>query len=135
MTHRTQITHEDEQYTRLLSEPRRTELGFAELVRRAVDKTYGAVSVTDTPHALDTSRTVAGAIETWTVRSTPRLCGADSAAGWPARDDSRRHPVLIEVDEVWRNGAAGLAHRYALIQASTRSTTSSPQQLERSGAS
>jgi len=41
MTHRTQITLADEQYTRLRAESRRSGLGLAELVRRAIDHTYG----------------------------------------------------------------------------------------------
>jgi len=40
MSHRTQITLQDEQYARLLSETERTGLGLAELVRRAVDVVY-----------------------------------------------------------------------------------------------
>ncbi|RHW28257.1 hypothetical protein D0Z08_04555 [Nocardioides immobilis] len=40
MSHRTQITLEDEQYARLLAEGSRSGLGLAELVRRAVDVVY-----------------------------------------------------------------------------------------------
>ncbi len=40
MSHRTQITLTDEQYARLLDESRRSGLGLAELVRRALDRTY-----------------------------------------------------------------------------------------------
>jgi hypothetical protein len=40
MSHRTQITLEDQQYERLLAEASRTGLGLAELVRRAVDFVY-----------------------------------------------------------------------------------------------
>jgi hypothetical protein len=43
MSHRTQITLTDEQYERLRAESRETGLGLAELVRRAVDRSYGAV--------------------------------------------------------------------------------------------
>lgn len=42
MSHRTQITLSDEQYERLRSESDRTGLGLAELVRRAVDRSYGS---------------------------------------------------------------------------------------------
>lgn len=42
MSHRTQITLTDEQYERLRSESERTGLGLAELVRRAVDSSYGS---------------------------------------------------------------------------------------------
>ena len=42
MSHRTQITLTDEQYERLRSESERTGLGLAELVRRAVDRSYGS---------------------------------------------------------------------------------------------
>ena len=41
MSHRTQITLEDEQYALLRAESARTGLGLAELVRRALDATYG----------------------------------------------------------------------------------------------
>lgn len=42
MSHRTQITLTDEQYARLRDESARTGLGLAELVRRAVDRSYGS---------------------------------------------------------------------------------------------
>jgi hypothetical protein len=42
MSHRTQITLTDEQYERLRTESERTGLGLAELVRRAVDRSYGS---------------------------------------------------------------------------------------------
>lgn len=42
MSHRTQITLTDAQYKRLRRESRRTGMPLAELVRRAVDGTYGA---------------------------------------------------------------------------------------------
>ncbi len=44
MSHRTQITLEDDQYARLQRESRETGLGLAELVRRALDQVYGASS-------------------------------------------------------------------------------------------
>lgn len=40
MSHRTQITLTDEQYERLQSESERTGSSMAELVRRAIDRTY-----------------------------------------------------------------------------------------------
>lgn len=40
MSHRTQITLEDGQYARLMAESASTGLSLAELVRRAVDRTY-----------------------------------------------------------------------------------------------
>lgn len=55
MTHRTQITLEDEQYERLRAESRRSGLGLAELVRRAVDRTYGTTSADEVKRALDAS--------------------------------------------------------------------------------
>lgn len=55
MAHRTQITLEDDQYARLQAEARRTGLGLAELVRRAVDHTYGATRPADVLRALDFS--------------------------------------------------------------------------------
>ena len=42
MGHRTQITLTDDQYARLREESQRTGLGLAELVRRALVRTYGA---------------------------------------------------------------------------------------------
>ena len=44
MSHRTQITLTDEQYERLRTESARTGLGLAELVRRAVDRSYGTTT-------------------------------------------------------------------------------------------
>jgi hypothetical protein len=44
MGHRTQITLTDDQYERLREESARSGLGLAELVRRAVDRSYGTVS-------------------------------------------------------------------------------------------
>lgn len=42
MSHRTQITLTDGQYERLRTESARTGVALAELVRRAVDASYGA---------------------------------------------------------------------------------------------
>lgn len=55
MSHRTQITLEDAQYERLLSESRRTGLGLAALVRQAVDAQYGMSSIEEKRRALDFS--------------------------------------------------------------------------------
>jgi hypothetical protein len=55
MSHRTQITLADEQYDRLRAESQRTGLGLAELVRRALDRTYGATGSAETMRALDAS--------------------------------------------------------------------------------
>ncbi|KXP13819.1 hypothetical protein [Tsukamurella pseudospumae] len=55
MSHRTQITLEDAQYERLLAESRASGLGLAELVRRAVDRTYGAPDADEFDAALDRS--------------------------------------------------------------------------------
>jgi len=41
MSHRTQVTLTDEQYARLKAESRRSGLGLAELVRRALQVLYG----------------------------------------------------------------------------------------------
>lgn len=43
MSHRTQITLTDEQYALLRARSEKTGLGLAELVRRAVDSSYGAM--------------------------------------------------------------------------------------------
>lgn len=63
MAHRTQITLADEQYERLRVESRRTGLGLAELVRRAVDHMYGSAVPEKTIQALDAS------FGTWTGRT------------------------------------------------------------------
>jgi len=55
MTHRTQITLEDEQYERLLAEASATGLSLAELVRRAVDREYGPATADERRAALDIS--------------------------------------------------------------------------------
>jgi hypothetical protein len=63
MSHRTQVTLADEQYERLREESRRSGLGLAELVRRAVDRMYGTSRPEDTVRALDAS------FGKWTDRS------------------------------------------------------------------
>ncbi len=55
MSHRTQVTLTDEQYERLRHESQRSGLGLAELVRRALDRTYGATGPEDAVRALDES--------------------------------------------------------------------------------
>ncbi len=55
MSHRTQITLTDRQYARLREESRRSGLGLAELVRRAVDRSYGTGSDAERSGALDAS--------------------------------------------------------------------------------
>jgi predicted DNA-binding protein len=55
MSDRTQITLADEQYERLRAESRRSGVGLAELVRRAVDRMYGSIRPEETVHALDAS--------------------------------------------------------------------------------
>jgi predicted DNA-binding ribbon-helix-helix protein len=55
MTHRTQITLEDEQYARLVAESEQSGLSLAELIRRAVDRAYGDRSTTERLQALDVS--------------------------------------------------------------------------------
>lgn len=55
MSHRTQITLTDEQYERLQQTSRETGLGLAELVRRALDQTYGSHTVAERGRALERS--------------------------------------------------------------------------------
>ena len=55
MSHRTQITLTDEQYQLLRSESRRRGVGLAELVRRAIDRTYGSADRDDQLAALEES--------------------------------------------------------------------------------
>lgn len=55
MSHRTQITLEDEQYERLRRESRETGLGLAELVRRALDQVYASSSASEFERRLDLS--------------------------------------------------------------------------------
>ena len=63
MAHRTQTTLTDDQYARLRRESERSGLGLAELVRRALDRRYGAVDDEGAEAAL-----------------------SDSFGAWPARD-------------------------------------------------
>ena len=53
MSHRAHVTLTDEQYARLCEESRRTGLSFAELVRRAIDKSYRPGPSGDLEEALD----------------------------------------------------------------------------------
>jgi len=53
MSHRTQITLTDEQYERLRATSKTTGLGLAELVRRALDESYGTTSQRELLDALD----------------------------------------------------------------------------------
>lgn len=55
MSHRTQITLSDEQYELLRSESRQRGLGLAELIRRAVDSSYGTVDRDEQLSALQES--------------------------------------------------------------------------------
>jgi hypothetical protein len=53
--HRTQITLTDAQYARLRDESTRSGRSLAELVRRALDESYGSVSTVDRLRLLDTA--------------------------------------------------------------------------------
>jgi Ribbon-helix-helix domain len=64
MSHRTQITLTDEQYDRLRVTSASTGLGLAELVRRALDQSYGMTSRRDLLDALD------GAFGSWAGRDS-----------------------------------------------------------------
>ena len=55
MSHRTQVTLTDEQYERLMRQSARSGVGLAELVRRAVDRCYGATPRDEAVRALDES--------------------------------------------------------------------------------
>lgn len=55
MSHRTQITLTDEQYDCLRRESTQSGLGLAELVRRAIEHTYGSASGDDLARALEES--------------------------------------------------------------------------------
>jgi hypothetical protein len=55
MSHRTQITLTDEQYELLRNESRLRGLGLAELVRRAIHRTYGSANRDDQLAALESS--------------------------------------------------------------------------------
>ena len=52
MTHRTQITLSDAQYDRLREEAKRTGASLSELVRRALENTYGLPKMEDARSAL-----------------------------------------------------------------------------------
>ena len=53
MSHRTHVTLTDDQYARLCDESRRTGVALAELVRRAIDNSYGETSSGDLAGALE----------------------------------------------------------------------------------
>ena len=55
MSHRTQITLTDDQYTLLRRESMRTGVGLTELMRRSVDQTYGATAGEEGAAALEAS--------------------------------------------------------------------------------
>ena len=55
MSHRTQITLTDAQYARLREESRRSGLGLAALVRRALERHYGPAPAVEVLAALDAS--------------------------------------------------------------------------------
>lgn len=55
MSHRTQITLTDEQYARLCEESRRSGLALPELIRQAIDNSYGKAPADDLFSALDES--------------------------------------------------------------------------------
>ena len=55
MSHRTQITLTDAQYERLRRESARSGLGLAELVRRALERSYGTADHSQMLEALDDS--------------------------------------------------------------------------------
>jgi hypothetical protein len=55
MAHRMQITLPDEQYARLREESASTGRSIAELIRRSLDQTYGALTVEQKLAALDAS--------------------------------------------------------------------------------
>ncbi len=55
MSHRTQITLSDDQYLFLTAASERSGLPLAELVRRAIDRTYGVPSREDATRALKAS--------------------------------------------------------------------------------
>lgn len=63
MSHRTQITLEDAQYALLRAESVRTGLGLAELVRRALDATYGT-----TPTVIEAKLRIDTAFGLWIER-------------------------------------------------------------------
>jgi hypothetical protein len=55
VSHRTQITLDDAQYQRLRQKSRQTGIGLAELIRRAVDHTYGEADTDSVAQALEDS--------------------------------------------------------------------------------
>ncbi len=55
MSHRTQITLTDEQYSWLTAESRRTGVALAELIRRAIDHSYAAPTREEAERALSAS--------------------------------------------------------------------------------
>ena len=55
MSHRTQVTLTHKQYARLREESRRSGHGIAELIRRAVERSYGTSPTAEVSSALDAS--------------------------------------------------------------------------------
>jgi predicted CopG family antitoxin len=55
MAHRTQITLSDAQYARLKEESQRSGASLSELIRRALEQTYGLPRLEDSRPALDDS--------------------------------------------------------------------------------
>lgn len=82
MSHRTQLILEDEQYARLQAEAAVTGVSLAELVRRAVDHTYGRMSIEEKLAA------VAAAFGLWLDRDETGVA------------DLRR-PLADKVDQLW----------------------------------
>jgi hypothetical protein len=85
MAHRMQITLDDRQYERLNREAERTGASLAELIRRAVDRAYGAeLTVDEKLRILDAT---AGALgDDWGLRKDAEEDERHGRAGDRVRD-------------------------------------------------
>jgi predicted DNA-binding protein len=79
MSHRTQITLTDDQYERLRAESQRTGVALAELVRRALDRAYGATASDRIRDGLEAS------FASWTDRRFDGSAYVDGLRGGMAR--------------------------------------------------
>jgi hypothetical protein len=85
MSHRTQITLTDDQYRRLRAVSHQRGVALAELIRRAVDRTYGSGDSEDLLTALD-----------------------DSFGGWSEADDGAAYVEALRTGMARRlTGSAG----------------------------
>ncbi len=89
MSHRTQITIDDEHYELLRREMRTTGASLAELIRRAIDQTYKRSSADSRQQALDVS------FASW----------ADLDITGYSYVESTRHDFNDRLEQLWRRSS------------------------------